>query len=335
MTVGRVGIRASAHGWTRAPHSPLDHGVRGTPLLSYASVASRRHGRGARSALFLLGAALLLAACNRPPRHTLASIAVEGETVVDNPALGLDAQAVRERLLLKLRESGRFTEPPQTAAAEKGARLTLELGYTREAARKPREGTWAETGARLDVETPLEDGSLHDEVVGVGEAPLSGDSLEARRAALQRSLDAALEQLVASADLLLRARARTDAELAAQLKDPDGRVAEFALRVLSERKSPLAVEALLERLRVPDAVQVRRAMGALVEMREARAVPVLIDLGRHRDPAFLKEIVFALGEIGGEEAEAWLFTVSQGHDVAAVREAASQALGDLRARPQR
>ncbi|MBM4379610.1 MAG: HEAT repeat domain-containing protein [Deltaproteobacteria bacterium] len=265
----------------------------------------------------------------------MATVTVEGETVVDNPALGLDAAAVRERLLLLLRESGRFTEPPQSAAAERGARLTLELGYTRESVRKPREGMWAETGAQLDVEIPLEDGSIHEEVVGVGEAPIQDASLEARRAALRRALDDALLQVVASADLMLRARTRTDAELAAQLKDPDARVVESALRVLAERKSPLAVDALLERLHLSDAAKVRRAMGALVEMREPRAVPALIELGRNKEPPFFKEIVFALGEIGGEEAEAWLFTVSQGHDVPAVREAASRALGDLRAQPRR
>ena len=285
--------------------------------------------------LLLLCAPVLLLACNRPPRHTLATVAVEGETVVNNPALGLDAASVRERLLLRLRESGRFTEPPQSAAAEKGVRLGLDLGYTRESVRKPRDGAWAEAGARLAIEIPLEEGSLHDEVVAVGEAPIPGDSMEARQTALQRALDSAMEQVVASADLLLRARSRMDSELAAQLKDPDARVSEFALRILAERKSPLVVDALLERLHLTDAAKVRRAMGALVEMREPRAVSALIELGRNKEPAFFKEIVFALGELGGEEAEAWLFTVSQGHDVPAVREAAGQALGELRARTRR
>jgi hypothetical protein len=283
-----------------------------------------------------VGLVLLLgAACSRPPRHTLASVEISGETLQDNMALGLDAAGVRERLVLKLRESGRFTEPPDSRVMERGARLTLELGYTREASRKPREGTWAEIGARLQVESPLGEESLHDELVGVGEAPVTGDALEARRAALQRSLDRALESVVASADLLLRARMRSDAELAGQLNDADARVRDFALQVLAERRSPLAVPGLLERLRSTDGAQVRRAMGALVEMREKQAVPVLIDLGRNKEPTFLREIVFALGELGGEEAEAWLFTVSQGHDHPAVRDAAGQALGDLRSRPRR
>ncbi|MEN9797601.1 MAG: hypothetical protein RL653_1297 [Pseudomonadota bacterium] len=282
--------------------------------------------------VLLLGAG---ASCSRPPRHTLASVEISGETLQGNVALGLDAAAVRQRLVLKLRESGRFTEPPDSRVMERGARLSLELGYTREAVRKPREGTWAETGARLQVETPLGDESLHDELVGVGEAQVTGDALELRREALQLSLDRALESVVASADLLLRARTRPDADLAAQLQDGDGRVREYALQVLAERKSALAVPGLLERLRSTDGAQVRRAMGALVEMREKQAVPVLIDLGRHKEPTFLREIVFALGELGGEEAEAWLFTVSRGHDLPAIREAAGQALDDLRRRPRR
>lgn len=280
----------------------------------------------------LLGAGV---SCSRPPRHTLASVEISGETLQHNVALGLDPAAVRQRLVLKLRESGRFTEPPDSRVVERGARLTLELGYTREASRRPREGTWAETGARLQVESPLGEESLHDELVGVGEAPVTGEALDDRRAALQVSLDRALESVVASADLLLRARTRTDDELVAQLEDGDPRVRDFSLQVLAERKSPRAVPGLLERLRSTDGAQVRRAMGALVEMREKQAVPVLIDLGRHKEAAFLREIVFALGELGGEEAEAWLFTISQGHDLPAIRDAAGQALGDLRRRPRR
>ena len=36
--------------------------------------------------------------------------------------------------------------------------------------------------------------------------------------------------------------------------------------------------------------------------------------------------------IGGEEAEAYLYTVNEGHDQPAIREAAGQALAELKAR---
>jgi len=70
-------------------------------------------------------------------------------------------------------------------------------------------------------------------------------------------------------------------------------------------------------------------MGALVEMKAGASVPVLIDLARGRDLGFVQEIVFAVGEIGGPEAEAYLYTMAQGHDAPAVQAAAQQALDTL------
>ena len=70
-------------------------------------------------------------------------------------------------------------------------------------------------------------------------------------------------------------------------------------------------------------------MGALVEMKERAAIPALIDLVKDRETGFVQEVVFAIGEIGGTEAEAYLFTVAQGHDQPAVQAAAQQALDTL------
>jgi hypothetical protein len=58
-------------------------------------------------------------------------------------------------------------------------------------------------------------------------------------------------------------------------------------------------------------------------------VPELIEISRGKDPGFLRELVYALGAIGGEEAEAYLYTMAQGHDQPAVRDAARQALEEM------
>ena len=65
-------------------------------------------------------------------------------------------------------------------------------------------------------------------------------------------------------------------------------------------------------------------------MKERRAVPDLIDLSRGKDLGFLREIIYALGALGGEEATAYLYTVAQGHDQPAIQEAAQQALDETR-----
>src|SRR6266849_5936586 len=70
----------------------------------------------------------------------------------------------------------------------------------------------------------------------------------------------------------------------------------------------------------------------LAHLKNAGAVPSLIDLAKGKDPSFVREIIFALGEIGGDEAEAYLYTVAEGHDQPAVRAAAQKALDELRAK---
>jgi HEAT repeat protein len=64
-------------------------------------------------------------------------------------------------------------------------------------------------------------------------------------------------------------------------------------------------------------------------MNATSAVPALIDLVKDSNMGFVQEIVFAIGEIGGEEAEAYLFTMAQGHDQPDVQAAAQQALDTL------
>jgi len=101
------------------------------------------------------------------------------------------------------------------------------------------------------------------------------------------------------------------------------------VRVLTDRRNPAVVQALLGQLGGSDPDEVRRAIGALVELKEKRAVPLLIELGNAHDPVFLREVIYALAGIGGEEAQAYLYTVAQGHDNPAIRDAAQQALDEL------
>jgi len=85
----------------------------------------------------------------------------------------------------------------------------------------------------------------------------------------------------------------------------------------------------VEELRGDDPLEVRRAIGGLVELQAREAVPELIEISRGKDPGFLRELVYALGAIGGDEAQAYLYTMSQGHDQPAVRDAARQALEEM------
>lgn len=167
------------------------------------------------------------------------------------------------------------------------------------------------------------------EVRGRGEAKVKGQSLDERRDASRGAVELALKDAATQAALLLSLLPKNDAELIA-IKDGRGR--DFALSILAERRNPAALEPLIEKLKSDELDQVRRAIGGLLELRDVRAVPALIEASAAKDDMFQREIVFALGTLGGQEAEAYLQIVADGHDQPLMRASAQQALDELRAR---
>ena len=112
------------------------------------------------------------------------------------------------------------------------------------------------------------------------------------------------------------------------------RVRARAAVVAGTRKLQGAVPRLMEIVRAEDEAEqvVLRSIGALVAIRDPRAASALIDAGRRRSSAYVAQIVFALGELGGREAEAYLFTVASGHPNPGLRQAAQMALDGLKSR---
>ena len=274
---------------------------------------------------------VLLCGCQET-RHVVERADVIGATVSDNAVLGLSPGQIQSLLNQRLEGNPRFKVlKPGQKSPDDGTviRMTLELAFTREEQKPEPPGTFAQVGASLGIRRRTNDGVSRYDVAGVGETRVTGASLDERQDAVRRALALALDQVVASARFQLDALDKGDKALLKDMDSPDARVKEFALRVLAERKNPAAVPSLLEKLNDADLDEERRAMGALVEMRETRAVPALIDLSRGKELGFLREIVFALGAIGGDEAQAYLYTVAQGHDQAAIRDAAQQALDEL------
>lgn len=185
--------------------------------------------------------------------------------------------------------------------------------------------------AEVGVELSLTRGA-GTRMVGEGRAQqqfLAGGP-EAREKAFRLAIDGALADAAEQLALHLETAARSDEELAAELGHADGQRREFALRVLADRKSPVAVPHLLRRLGEADRTVQLRAVGGLVAVGDERAVPPLIDATLGRDPSFVIQLVYAIGEIGGEDAEAYLFTASTGHPEEMVRRAAEESLQTLR-----
>ncbi len=150
-------------------------------------------------------------------------------------------------------------------------------------------------------------------------------TVESPSGALHEAFERALADVVEQTALQLTALNARDPVLLKQLDAQDPRMREAALRVLTLRKNPRAFPVWLKRLEGDDPLAVREAIGVLVELHDPRATPALIELGRKKESGFLREIIFALEIIGGEEAKGYLYTLAQGHDEPRVREAALSA----------
>jgi hypothetical protein len=155
------------------------------------------------------------------------------------------------------------------------------------------------------------------------------------RDAFARAVEEALARAAGGFALLLAAEGKEEAALLADLKAPDARVRDAAVRVLAERKSREAVPALIDRLSDPDPAVVERAIGALGQIGDERAVVPLVRLAQRRQGAAIAQLARIIGDVGGPDARAYLVTLASGHRDPLVRGAAQQALDELEARAAR
>ena len=104
----------------------------------------------------------------------------------------------------------------------------------------------------------------------------------------------------------------------------------IALGELAERRDAAHFEIFIALLKDDDPAVARRAVGALVSLKDARAVNPLVDFAARKDPQTLREIIYALGDLGGAKAEAFLWTLEKGHEHPAIRKAAREAIETLK-----
>lgn len=107
--------------------------------------------------------------------------------------------------------------------------------------------------------------------------------------------------------------------------DPE-RAPDHGLERLVIRRDPAAFEPLLRQLHEGETEQSLAALSALVAYDDQRAVQPIIDESERRDFAFFLEALYALGSLGGEQAEAYLETIRSGHADPRARAAAGEAL---------
>jgi HEAT repeat protein len=187
-------------------------------------------------------------------------------------------------------------------------------------------GPQAEILLVLEV-APGDDGSAIAESVRSVDAIGPGEPLAA---SFRRAVESGAGRAAAALALALAEEAKGDAEVIRDLESGDPRLRDLAVRVLADRRNPAAVPALIGRLQDPDAEVANRAVGALALIGDPRAVGPLVELSRRREGPFVVQMVRAVGDIGGAEAEAYLETLAAGHRDPRVVEAAKEALQDAR-----
>jgi hypothetical protein len=293
-------------------------------------------------------AALALAAAACKPSAPSGGVVV-GRVIVSEaglagkPEIGESADNLRNEVRASLEASGRFV-------VREGGPVTIQLEIDRAqrtlaipvAAPDPAH-TLAErevadvavtlemtsTGAQGDVDRLIAEGAAR-------RATNADDSLDpaARHAAFDAALDAALQDAVAALRDQIDARNKKDDALIADLSAPSPRVRDYAIRVLADRRSPAAVPHLIARLQDPNPEVARRAAGALIAIGDRRAVTPLIEMTHHRRPEDVGPILYAIANLGGPEAEAFLFTLESGAPDEETRRTARAAYGELLRRKQ-
>lgn len=144
-------------------------------------------------------------------------------------------------------------------------------------------------------------------------------------------ISAALDRAVKDIELSIELAEAPASRVIARLKDPDALVQARAIEAAGDRRVaealPLLIEVLADDNEETDVVF--KTIGALVRIGDERAVGPLIDSARRRPPVYLGQIIFGVAQIGGREAEAYLFTVSSGHPDPEIRTNAKDALEEM------
>ncbi len=163
-------------------------------------------------------------------------------------------------------------------------------------------------------------------VLALGRAAGAPEAAEA--AAVHEAIAQAVDGVVASLDA-----GRQSAEsLREQLSSGAPSAAQRALEELTLRRDRSAFEPIAAAFRGASDAEARVLLAKLVALGDRRAVRVLIDEVPRRDAEFLFETFHALGALGGDEAEAYLFSFGAADPEARLQEAAVEALARIEQR---
>lgn len=285
-----------------------------------------RRNVGWPCALAAAAAVLLGAGCERGPGpiHVTSVRAGDGELAGPLREAGLDAGALEAAAREALTAAG-F----RLGDGKRPHRARVDLVGVRFAPAQPGAAARVEVAVEIEL-APADDGAgASARETGTGNAALAGPRpAEAWRAALAAASRRAADGLALAA----AAATKPVDQVIRDLEAEDPRQRARAVQALAERREGAAVPALIRRLDDPDQEVSHLAVGALAQLGDERAVGPLIEVSGRGDAAFTARLARIIGDVGGREAEGYLLTLASGHPEPAVRDAAREALEELRAR---
>lgn len=278
-----------------------------------------------RAGLLML---LLGVACSKSSKRVVERVTIdqfEGRAIV-----GLSPEQLEARLR-KILEASKFTLLKDTEKLPEGAplwRVSLALNIVEP---DPQEGPIGRVEGALALTQRGQDESF--DVQASDAKTAASNQIEDIQEATGIALEQVLKRLVAESKAMIDLSSASDRTLLERAASSDAAVQSAAVTLLARKRNSAALKPLLRRLEGSnDPSDIRRTMGLLIELKDPDAVPALIDVSRARDNIVQREVVFALGAIGGDEAEAYLWSVAQGHDDPVIRASAEQALKELKDR---
>lgn len=157
-------------------------------------------------------------------------------------------------------------------------------------------------------------------------AVASGTARGRRDSATSTACDTAIDRAVLQVTSELQGDTKSIDALLTDLGSGDPSRAGVALDRLAAKRHAAAFEPLVKQLRDEDPDAALRALSALVVYNDVRTVRPIIEEAERRDFSFQLEALYALGSIGGDEAEAYLFMTERGHNDPRAQVVAGEAL---------
>ena len=128
----------------------------------------------------------------------------------------------------------------------------------------------------------------------------------------------------------------SDDEVVSAIGDADEPIRIVGIQTAARRKVRAAIPALIERLKDEKeaGTVIVSTVGALAAMQATEATEAIIDTARRQDRSYIVPLLYALAQLGGRKAQAYLFTVQSGHPDPVVKDAAAKALRELEERSE-